>query len=201
LAPIKTTSARQTRRLLRLLRERVESGRADDLREAKIGSGRHQVAMGPNLSRWRKGPRRDGFGTKASIDRRWATYPATLSGRDPILKRAIPISHIIVVVVFLFACCCICSFFCSRVFVITIVAQSQDDDYWDNLRSDVNNLLFIDGINNQINNDPRMPKMVISVMRHTSHRSVIFGFKWEMALRMLRSWNTKTGYMTCTTGR
>lgn len=41
---------------MRVLRERVESGRAGDLRAAKTGSGKHQeVAMGPNLSRWREG--------------------------------------------------------------------------------------------------------------------------------------------------
>jgi hypothetical protein len=57
LAPIKTTSARPRRHsLVRALRERVESGRGDDLRGAKTGSGRRQVvvAMGPNLCRWRR---------------------------------------------------------------------------------------------------------------------------------------------------
>jgi hypothetical protein len=55
LAPIRTTSARQTRLSVRALRERVESGPAGGLRGAKIGWGRHQVvAMGPSLFRWRR---------------------------------------------------------------------------------------------------------------------------------------------------
>ena len=85
MAPIKTTtSARQTRRFVRVLRGRVESGRAGDLRGAKIGPGRRLVvaAMGPSLFRWRRHKNDvkarvamtglglgDGFGTKASIDR------------------------------------------------------------------------------------------------------------------------------------
>lgn len=56
LAPIRTTSARRTRHSVRVVRERMESGRVGDPRGAKIGSGRRQVVvgMGPNLFRWRR---------------------------------------------------------------------------------------------------------------------------------------------------
>jgi len=55
LAPIRTTSARQTSHLVRVLRERLESGHGGDPRGAKTGlGGQAVVAMGPNLFRWRR---------------------------------------------------------------------------------------------------------------------------------------------------
>jgi hypothetical protein len=122
---------------------------------------------------------------------------ATLSGGDPTLKRAtawyIPIlimscklayifSHVVSVVI-LFGGSRMRD---QRAFVIRSLSTRR---HLDNLRRDVNPFV-LDEINNQLNNNdahgipPRIPKMEISVIRHTSHViccccSVIFGCKWE----------------------
>ncbi len=127
--------------------------------------------------------------------------PAILSDVDSTLKRALAL-HILTLFFLVncpisYACCCICSFLSGgnqmwdqRVFVIMILMLTtprlvEGRHHLDNLRCDVNNQ----------DSGARVHVHTEFLLEAYDSCSVIFGRKWEQALRMGRSWNTQTGYM------